>query len=52
MLPSYSNESKDRIKKINDLKSAGVIVYANNFPSKIDIKDIKEKASSKTKDAK
>ena len=52
MLPSYSNESKDRIKKINDLKSAGVIVYANNFPSKVDIKEIKENATSKTKDAK
>jgi hypothetical protein len=27
----YSNESLDRIKKINDLKSAGVVCYANNF---------------------
>ncbi len=51
MLPSYSNEAKDRIKKINDLKAAGVIPYANHFHWKMDIKDIR-KEENKIKDAK
>lgn len=37
----YSNESLTRIKKINDLKKAWVIVYANNFREKQDIDEIK-----------
>ena len=41
MLPSYSNEAKDRIKKINDLKKVGVIPYANHFRWKQDIKHLK-----------
>jgi hypothetical protein len=27
----YSRESQDRMKKIADLKAAGVICYANNY---------------------
>ena len=41
MLPAYSNEALDRQKKIQDLKNAWVIVYANNFRWKQNIKDIK-----------
>lgn len=33
----YSKESQDRMKKIQDLKNAGVVVYANNFHGKQDI---------------
>ncbi len=33
----YGNESLDRIEKIKKLKSAWVIVYANNYHGKIDI---------------
>lgn len=33
----YSNESRDRLKKIQDLKDAGVICYANNYAGKQDI---------------
>ena len=33
----YSNESRDRLKKIQDLKDAGVICYANNFHGKQDL---------------
>ena len=51
MLPSYSNESKDRIKKINDLKAAGVIPYANHFHWKQDI-DYIRKQEDKIKDVK
>lgn len=36
----YWNESLDRIEKIKKLKSAWVIVYANNFRWKIDISEI------------
>ena len=36
----YSNESIDRIEKIKKLKSAWVIVYANNYHWKIDIEEI------------
>jgi hypothetical protein len=28
---NYSNEALDRIKKIESLKKAGVICYANNY---------------------
>ena len=38
----YSKESQDRIKKIQDLKNAWVICYANNFSWKIDISNIRE----------
>ena len=51
MLPIYSNESKDRIKKINDLKNAGVITYANHFHWKQDISEIIEQKYN-VKDAK
>lgn len=37
----YSKESGDRIKKIEDLKKAWVIVYANNFRWKQDIIEIR-----------
>jgi hypothetical protein len=30
-MTDYSNESLDRIKKINALKEASVICYANNY---------------------
>ncbi len=39
---TYSKESLDRIQKIEDLKSAWVIVYANNFRGKEDIEDIRK----------
>ena len=42
----YSKESQDRMKKIQDLKDAGVIVYANNFQGKIDIAEIRERSES------
>ncbi len=36
----YSKESQDRMKKIQDLKDAGVICYANKFENKADIAEI------------
>ncbi len=39
----YSNESLDRQKKIQDLKNAGVICYANHFHGKQDITNIIQK---------
>ena len=42
MLPPYSNEAKDRQKKIQDLKNAWIIVYANKFPNKQDIAEIRK----------
>lgn len=36
----YSKESQDRMKKIQDLKDAGVICYANNFTGKQDISEL------------
>lgn len=42
----YSNESIDRKKKIEDLKIAWVIVYADNYRGKIDITEIRKKESS------
>lgn len=39
----YSKESLDRIKKIEDLKKAWVICYANSFHWKQDISDIRLK---------
>ena len=44
----YSKESQDRMKKIQDLKDAGVIVYANNFQGKIDISDIRSRSENDT----
>jgi lysyl-tRNA synthetase class 2 len=40
----YSRESQDRMKKIADLKTAGVICYANNYVWKIDISEIRERS--------
>jgi len=37
---SYSQESLDRIAKIESLKRAGVVVYANHYHAKQDISDI------------
>lgn len=36
----YSKESLDRMQKIQALKDAGVIVYANNYHGKMAICDI------------
>lgn len=38
----YSLESLDRQKKIEDLKKAWVITYANNYRGKVDIKEIRK----------
>jgi hypothetical protein len=38
----YSKESQDRIKKIQDLKDAGVICYANNYTGKQDISQLQK----------
>jgi len=40
MLFEYSNESLERQRKIQELKNAKIIVYANHFHWKQDIKDI------------
>jgi len=50
----YSQESLDRQNKIKQLQDAGVIVYANHFHDKQDIKDIIKFAENKEniKDAK
>jgi len=45
----YSRESLDRQEKIEKLKQAGVIVYANNYRWKINISDIR-KNEDKVKD--
>lgn len=45
----HSKESQDRMKKIQDLKDAGVIVYAKSYDGKIDICDI-EARKDETKD--
>lgn len=42
----YSKESQDRMKKIQDLKDAGVICYANNYHGKIDIADIRSRSEN------
>ncbi len=42
----YSRESLDRIKKINDLKDAWVICYANNYRWKQDISFVRSHESS------
>ena len=39
----YSRESQDRMQKIQALKNAGVIVYANHFHGKQDISYIETK---------
>lgn len=36
----YSNESIDRLEKIRKLKEAGVIVYANNYHGKTDVRTV------------
>jgi hypothetical protein len=36
----YSKESQDRRAKIQAMKEAGIICYANNFAGKIDIREI------------
>jgi len=45
----YSKESQDRMKKIQALKDAGVIVYANNLKWKIDIAEIRKRSEDDTK---
>jgi len=40
----YSKESQDRIKKIQDLKDAGVICYANSYRGKQDILEVQDGA--------
>ena len=47
---TYSKEAQDRMKKIQDLKDAGVIPYANHFNGKQNIADIREQ-ESQVKDA-
>lgn len=42
----YSRESQDRMKKISDLKVAGVICYANNYTGKIDISEIRSRSEN------
>jgi len=42
----YSKESQDRMKKIQDLKDAGVICYANNYTGKIDIAEIRSRSEN------
>jgi hypothetical protein len=42
----YSRESLDRQEKIEALKKAGVICYANNFRGKEDIENIRKKEAS------
>jgi len=42
----YSKESQDRMKKIQDLKDAGVICYANNYHGKIDISEIRNRSEN------
>ena len=42
----YSRESLDRQEKIEVLKKAGVICYANNFRGKEDIENIRKKEAS------
>jgi len=44
----YSRESQDRIKKIQALKDANVIPYANRFANKQDISDIIETSKNDT----
>ena len=46
----YSRESQDRIKKIQDLKDANIVPYANNYRGKQDI-DFIIGESSEVKDA-
>jgi len=46
----YSKESIDRQKKIQNLKNAGVICYANNFRWKQDIDYIRKLSENKHKD--
>lgn len=44
----YSKESQDRMKKIQDLKDAGVIPYANNYRGKINISEIRKRSENDT----
>jgi lysyl-tRNA synthetase class II len=44
----YSRESQDRIKKIQALKDADIIPYANRFENKQDISDIKSISANDT----
>jgi len=48
IIMDYSRESQDRMKKIQDLKDAGVIPYANNYRGKIDIAEIRARSESDT----
>lgn len=42
----YSKESRDRMQKIQDLKDAGIICYANNYAGKIDIAEIRTRSEN------
>ena len=44
----YSRESIDRQKKIQDMKDAGIICYANQFKGKIDIFEIRSISENDT----
>ncbi|MBT3727591.1 hypothetical protein HOG21_08375 [bacterium] len=41
----YSKESIDRQQKIENMKQAGIICYANNYRGKQDLVDIRKKES-------
>ncbi len=45
---NYSKESQDRMKKIQALKDAGVICYANNYRGKVDIAEIRARSEDDT----
>ena len=45
----YSKESQDRMKKVQDLKDAGIICYANNYRGKIDIAEIRARSENDDK---
>jgi len=47
----YSKESRDRQEKIQNMKDAGIICYANNFRWKIDIEKIRTASESEYKEA-
>ncbi len=46
----YSKESRDRQEKIQNMKDAGIICYANNFRWKIDIENIRNTSENEYKE--
>jgi lysyl-tRNA synthetase class II len=46
----YSRESIDRQKKIQNMKDAGIICYANKFKSKTDIQEIRKNPENEYKE--